>query len=151
MIKYTTILLLFCTLLTSCRKADSKLHIAVAQCSYDDWRLKMNSEMRTVAATRHDVELHFRHAGDNSRLQVAQIDSFIREKPDLLIVAPNEADSVSCAVERAQKAGIPVVVVDRMVSCPHFTAYVGCDNVKIGHDAARILPPGILKGVLYGR
>lgn len=131
------LLLIALTVLAGCRKADSKLHIAVAQCSYDDWRLKMNSEMRTVAATRHDVELHFRHAGDNSRLQVAQIDSFIREKPNLLIVAPNEADTVSCAVERAQKAGIPVVVVDRMVSCPHFTAYVGCDNVKIGHDAAR--------------
>ena len=122
-----------------CQRQSPTLRIGVAQCSDDSWRHKMNSEMRTVAATRHDVTLHFRHAHDNSRLQVAQIDSFIAEGVDLIILAPNEAHAVSPAVERAWHADIPVIVVDRQVSTPHFTAYVGADNLQVGREAAQCL------------
>ena len=123
-------------LLAGCRKDSEQCHIGVAQCSDDAWREQMNREMKTVAATRHDVVLHFRHAADNSTRQVAQIDSFVSERMDLIIVAPNEADTVCAAVERAEKAGIPVVVVDRQVRTPHFTAYLGGDNLKMGREAA---------------
>lgn len=122
-----------------CQRQSPTLRIGVAQCSDDPWRHKMNSEMRTVAATRHDVTLHFRHAHDNSSLQVAQIDSFIAEGVDLIILAPNEAEAVSPAVERAWHADIPVIVVDRQVSTPHFTAYVGADNLQVGREAAQCL------------
>ncbi len=123
-------------LLAGCRKDSEQCHIGVAQCSDDAWRRQMNREMKTMAATRHDVVLHFRHAADNSARQVAQIDSFVNEGMDLIIVAPNEADTVCAAVERAEKAGIPVVVVDRQVHTPHFTAYLGGDNLKMGREAA---------------
>ncbi|MCI5507474.1 MAG: substrate-binding domain-containing protein [Bacteroidales bacterium] len=132
--------LCFCCLLTTgCRKKNSGLRIGVAQCSDDSWRQQMNSEMQTVAATRHDVELHFRHAHDDSQLQMAQIDSFVSEGVNLIILAPNEADAVCPAVERAWRAGIPVVVVDRQVNTPHVAAYVGADNLQIGREAAQCL------------
>lgn len=126
-----------CAVLTGCRKAEPRYRIGVAQCSDDDWRSQMNREMRTVAAVRPDVELRFRNAADLSSRQVVQIDSFVREGADLIIVAPNEADTVSAAVERAEAAGIPVLVVDRKVRTARFTAYVGGDNLKMGRDAAR--------------
>lgn len=132
--------LCFCCLLTTgCRKKNSGLRIGVAQCSDDSWRQQMNSEMQTVAATRHDVELHFRNAHDDSQLQMAQIDSFVSEGVNLIILAPNEADAVCPAVERAWRAGIPVVVVDRQVNTPHVAAYVGADNFRVGREAAQCL------------
>lgn len=126
-----------CAVLTGCRKAEPRYRIGVSQCSDDDWRSQMNREMRAVAAVRSDVQLHFRHAADHSSRQVAQIDSFVSEGVNLIIVAPNEADTVGAAIERAEAAGIPVLVVDRQVRTARYTAFVGGDNLKVGRDAAR--------------
>lgn len=126
-----------CAVLTGCRKAEPRYRIGVSQCSDDDWRSQMNREMRAVAAVRSDVQLHFRHAADRSSRQVAQIDSFVSEGVNLIIVAPNEADTVGAAIERAEAAGIPVLVVDRQVRTARYTAFVGGDNLKVGRDAAR--------------
>jgi len=45
---------------------------------------------------------------DNSR-QIAQIETFIRQKPTVLIVAPNERAALTAVMGQAMQAGIPVI------------------------------------------
>lgn len=106
--------------------------IGVSQCQDDAWRQKMNAEMQRELLYHPDMKLHVREAQANNDLQCAQIDSFIREGVDLLIVSPNEAEAVKPAVSRAFKAGIPVIVADRRVTGDEWTAFVGGDNVAVG-------------------
>ena len=73
-----------------------------------------------------------RIAYGSNELQCAQIDSFIKERVDLLIVSPNEAEDVKPAVTRAYRAGIPVIVADRRVSGDEWTAFIGGDNYRVG-------------------
>jgi ABC-type sugar transport system substrate-binding protein len=79
-----------------------------------------------------DMVLSRRIAYGSNELQCAQIDSFIAERVDLLIVSPNQAEQVKPAVTRAYRAGIPVIVADRRVTGDEWTAFIGGDNYKVG-------------------
>lgn len=43
-----------------------------------------------------------------------QIDSLVKTKVDLLVVAPSDVKTVAPAIKRAYRAGIPVILYDRM-------------------------------------
>ena len=131
MLKKLPIFFLLLLLLAGCSD-HYKYHIGVSQCLDDAWRQKMNDEMSRELLLHPDMNLHTRVAYGSNELQCAQIDSFISEDVDLLIVSPNESEAVKPAVTRAYRAGIPVIVADRRVSGDEWTAFVGGDNVRVG-------------------
>lgn len=131
MLKKLPIFLVLLLLLAGCSN-HYKFHIGVSQCLDDAWRQKMNDEMSRELLLHPEIALHTRIAYGNNEMQCAQIDSFIREDVDLLIVSPNETEAVRPAVSRAYMAGIPVIVADRRVSGDEWTAFVGGDNVRVG-------------------
>lgn len=110
--------------------------IGVSQCCDDIWRQKMNRELDDELVFHPDVRLSYRQANDNSALQCRQIDSFIAERVDMLIVSPNESQALQSAVERAYDAGIPVLLADRRIPGNKWTAYVGGDNRQVGVQLA---------------
>jgi signal transduction histidine kinase/DNA-binding response OmpR family regulator len=118
-------------LLTGCQQKKTFV-IGVSQCSNDIWREKLNEELRTSAYLYDNVKVHFSTALDNDKLQTAQIDSFISEGVDLLIVSPNQLHTISAAINRAYKHHIPVILFDRKTDSPHYTAFMGADNYRIG-------------------
>lgn len=120
------------SLLSCTRPSTTQFVIGVSQCSDDEWRRNMNSEMDRELIFHPELSLRFRHAQDNSQLQCAQIDSFIAEGVDLLVICPNEAEEVKPAVSRAYDAGIPVIISDRHVTGEKYTAFVGGDNYQVG-------------------
>lgn len=132
--KFRILLSVFvCAVLISCGPKDyDEFKVGVSQCSHDDWRDKMNKEMQREAMLSHEIELEIRSADDNSDKQNEDIRYFIRNKVDLLIVSPNEAEEVTPAVSEAFDAGIPVVVVDRNVTGDKYTAFISADNTQIG-------------------
>lgn len=92
----------------------------------------MNDEMERELLLHPDMTITRRVANGNNELQCAQIDSFIVERVDLLIVSPNVGEAVQPAVSRAYRAGIPVIVADRRVSGNEWTAFIGGDNYRVG-------------------
>lgn len=139
-LSFVTILLLcFLCLGTSCSRQAQRYKIAVSQCSDDAWRRKMNEEMERELLFHPSLQISLRQANANSALQCRQIDSLIMEKPDLLIVSPNEADEVEPAITRAFLKGIPIVVADRKVNGNYYTAFVGGDNYAVGQIIAQYI------------
>ena len=125
-----TVLLAAC--LAGCSCDPDHYRIGVSQCLDDAWRQKMNEEMSRELLLHPQMRLTTRVADGSSELQCAQIDSFISEKVDLLIVSPNEAEEVQPAVTRAYEAGIPVIIADRLVPGQDWTAFIGGDNERVG-------------------
>lgn len=125
-------LLLFLFLLNGCTSQKSDFVIGVSQCSEDEWREQMNKEICREALFYSDVEVRILSAKDDNARQIADIESFIEQNVDLLIVAPNEADAIAPVIEKAYNKGIPVVLVDRKVHSDKYTAFVGADNYEIG-------------------
>lgn len=126
-----------CLFITGCNSRTPQYRIGVSQCLDDAWRQKMNYEMERELLLHPDMSLSRRIAYGSNELQCAQIDSFIKERVDLLIVSPNEAKQVQPAVTRAYRAGIPVIVADRRVPGDEWTAFIGGDNYKVGQLMAQ--------------
>jgi ABC-type sugar transport system substrate-binding protein len=87
-----------------------------------------------MGAYFHDnVELKFAAAYDSDERQVQQIDSLVNDGIDLLIVAPNQVQTISPAIDRAYDKGIPVIVFERKTNSQKFTAFISADNYEMGH------------------
>lgn len=148
--KYAAIILSFVmsamTVCSCLRSQVQEYNIGVSQCSTDDWRVKMNNEMQLEAFFYPGLNLEIRSAEDDSRRQIQDIEYFISQGVDLLVVAPNEAEPVTPAVEKALEQGIPVVIVDRKIASDNMTAFIGADNYQIGksigHYVSRMLRQG---------
>ena len=113
--------------------------VGVSQCSEDIWRDKLNEELRMGEYYHSNLTLHIASANDNDRRQIAQIDEFIAQKVDLLIVSPNQLHTISPAIERAYAAKIPVILFDRKTDSKKYTAFIGADNYEIGRTMGRYL------------
>ena len=118
--------------LLSCSSAREKYVVGVSQCSEDIWRDKLCREIREATYTTDDIRLAIASASDDDRRQSAQIDSLAGLGIDLLIVSPNQLNTVTPAIDRAYDSGIPVILFDRKTGSGKYTAFIGADNVKIG-------------------
>ena len=125
--------------LASCagEKANKRFVVGVSQCSEDTWRDKLNEELR-IAATYYDVDLQIKSANDDVRLQTEQIDRFVEQGVDLLVVAPGQV-TISPAIDKAYEKGIPVIIFDRRTRSNKYTAYIGADNHDIGASMAEFM------------
>ncbi len=128
----TLLLPLLLLLLSSCNEQKPQYVIGVSQCSADIWREKQNAELRMGAYIHENVELRFASAYDSDERQVQQIDSLISTGIDLLIVAPNQVQTISPAIDRAYDKGIPVIVFERKTNSKKYTALIGADNYEMG-------------------
>ena len=118
----------------SCTPDKPRYVIGVSQCSADIWREKQNAELRMGAYFQDGVELRFAAAYDSDERQIEQIDSLVRTGIDLLIVAPNQVQTISPAIDRAYDSGIPVIVFERKTNSQKFTAFISADNYEMGRQ-----------------
>lgn len=139
------LLLFLLPLIISCTSQPKRFVIGVSQCSEDVWREKLNEELRIAALYYNDVDLRISSANDNVQLQTEQINKFVDEGVDLLIVAPGQV-SISPAIDRAYEKGIPVIIFDRRTRSNKYTAYIGADNKQIGSSMGEYLAGALTEG-----
>ena len=119
-------------LLTGCAQQPRKYVIGVSQCSEDIWRDKLNDELKMGEYLNDSLIVKLASSNDDNVLQNKQVNQFIDEGVDLLIVSPNQLSAISKSVERAYDKGIPVILYDRKTNSDKYTAFIGCDNYTIG-------------------
>ena len=133
-------ILIFTLLFSACSDNNVKKYvIGVSQCSEDIWRDKLNNEL-VMSTYQHDnVTLKFASANDNDRLQKQQIEQFIKEGVNLLIVSPNQIHTISSVIDKAYDAGIPVILFDRKTDSKKYTAFIGADNYEAGYEIGNFI------------
>ncbi len=132
--------ILFIVVFSACSDNNTKKYvIGVSQCSEDIWRDKLNNEL-VMSTYQHDnVKLKFASANDNDKLQKQQIDQFIKERVNFLIVSPNQIHTISSVIDKAYDAGIPVILFDRKTDSEKYTAFIGADNYEAGHEMGQFI------------
>jgi ribose transport system substrate-binding protein len=132
--------------------SETKKHyfVAFSQCNNaEPYRAAQNALMTALWAKYPDVGFVIADAGQDDNKQTSQIDTFIRQKPDLLIVAPNERAPLTAVMGRAVQAGIPVICLERDILEPNYTTFIGADNRDIGRMAGQFIVDYLSKK--YGR
>lgn len=127
---------------SSGRKAGEKRQyfVAFSQCNNaEPYRAAQNALMTKLFSQTPDVKLVISDAQQDNSKQVAQIETFIRQKPDLLIVAPNERAALTAVMGQAMEANIPVICLERDILQPNYTTYIRSDNAAIGRMAAQFI------------
>ena len=142
----------------SCGK-NGKYVIGFSQANYaEPYRQHVNNDLIARAREIPQFELQIADGAGNDNTQTSQVDNFITQGVDLLMISPFEAAPLTPAVARAVKAGIPVIELDRRtVGTPgkDYTAFVGGDNYRIAYEAGTytaqtLLPQGGEVAVLEG-
>ena len=124
----------------------------------EPYRQHVNDELTAAAKEVPQFTLQIADGAGNVNTQTSQVDNFITQKVDLLLISPFEAAPITPAVKRAMDAGIPVIELDRKtVGDPgkDYTAFIGGDNYKIAeaageYTAKTLLPDGGEVAVLQG-
>lgn len=118
--------------LAACKQQPKKFVIGVSQCSEDIWRNKLNDELKMGEYLNDSIIVKLASSNDDNVLQNKQVNQFVDEGVDLLVISPNQLSAISKAVERAYEKGIPVILYDRISNTDKYTAFIGCDNYHIG-------------------
>ena len=118
--------------MAACKQQPKKFVIGVSQCSEDIWRDKLNDELKMGEYLNDSIIVKLASSNDDNVLQNRQVNQFVDEGVDLLVISPNQLSAISKAVERAYEKGIPVILYDRFSNTDKYTAFIGCDNYHIG-------------------
>jgi len=140
-VKYILLVFWASISLISCKqKTGDKINVGFSQAmTTDDWRKQMNSSIKIEASLRPEVNLTISDATNSVQKQIDDIEKFISNKVDVIIVSPIQSKPLTAVVEKSIQAGIPVLVVDRKIEGENYTAYLGADNIEIGRIAGRYI------------
>lgn len=128
--------LLFTTTLTATATLAADYVIGFSQVTtVEPWRVQFNKDLRAEAELHDNVELLISDANDRTEQQVADVENFIRQEVDAILISPKESAGLTGVVEQATDAGIPVFVLDRNVDTDKYVQWIGGDNVLIGEAA----------------
>ena len=124
----------------------------------EPYRQHVNDDLTAAAKKVPQFTLQIADGAGNVNTQTSQMDNFITQKVDLILISPFEASPLTPVVARATKAGIPVIELDRKTvgnAGKDYTAFIGGDNFKIAEEAGKyvadkLLPQGGEVAVLEG-
>jgi inositol transport system substrate-binding protein len=112
-----------------------KVKIGVSIANFDDTFLTyMMDGMKAYAEEHSDkIEISFVDAKEDVAKQVDQVDNFIVQQMDAIIVVPVDTSATDPITEAATKEGIKLVYVNRKpADLPEGTYYVGSEEIVAG-------------------
>ena len=99
---------------------------------------ELEAAMRETAA-KHNVKLNIQSAQFEMEKQQSQIENFITQQVDALVVCPVDSDTIGGAITRANDAGIPVFTADIAANSGDVVCHVASDNVAGGRVAGEYM------------
>jgi ribose transport system substrate-binding protein len=130
-------------LLSPCLHAAGNGHtrlIAFAQDTMaNDFRKAQVFEVRDALKKLQGISFVYSDARGKTSLLIHQIESFIRQPVDLLIIGTNDANAVVPVISKAYHQGIPVIILDRGIEGEAYTTFINSDNIKIGRLGAEYI------------
>lgn len=115
-------------------KSDSEIVIAACmQGNQSGFVRYMTSGMYEYKkASAPDVNLEVVFADDDPAKQLTQVETFVAQKVDAIILNPVDKVQSAAAVDAAFEAGIPVITINTTSDSPNVSAHVGSDDVEAG-------------------
>lgn len=105
-----------------------------------DWRTANTESMKSTFTEENGFKLIFDDAQQKQENQITAIRNFIQQEVDYIVLAPTGETGWDTVLQEAKDAGIPVIIVDRMVKVSDdslYTAWVGSDFRAEGDKAVK--------------
>lgn len=105
-----------------------------------DWRTANTKSMEDTFSAANGYKLIFDDAQQKQENQITAIRNFIQQEVDYIVLAPTTETGWDTVLQEAKDAGIPVIIVDRMVDVSSddlYTCWVGSDFRAEGDKAVQ--------------
>jgi inositol transport system substrate-binding protein len=113
--------------------AGGKVTIGFAMSNFDDKWLTYMREAAEAKAKEIGVELLMVDGKDDPSVQLGQVENFVAQGVDAIIVVPVNTDATAPLTTACFDAGIPLIAVNRAFKNPDdVTAYVGSNSLDAG-------------------
>jgi ribose transport system substrate-binding protein len=104
------------------------------------WIAAITDQAKAAAAANPDVELKVAAGTNDVSLQISQVETFINDKVDAIVILPFDGAALTTVAKKAMDAGIPVINVDREFSDPNAARVtVLGDNYGMGVSAGQYI------------
>ena len=125
--------------LTGCKKAEARKEgeLLIGFSSRDlsaEYTAKLSEAIVDYAKTKPGVKLVMVDAQSDVQKQFSQVENFIAQKFDAIILNPCELEASTPAVDRIKAAGIPLVLVNQTTKSAG-DAYIGSNDFEAGRIA----------------
>ena len=137
-----------CSFLAGCKKKTeseedgSQIILGFSQIGAEsEWRIR-NTESILEAAAQNGIQIIYENARQKQENQLQAIHSFIISQVDVIAFVPIVETGWDNVLQEAKDAGIPVIVVDRMIKTADKSLYAGLigeDSFSEGKKAAEFL------------
>lgn len=110
--------------------------------SFDSFVIERWQKDRDVfvsTAKDYGAEVNIQNANGNLEEQINQIEYFIKQKVDVIVIICIDSNGLTDVVKKAKDAGIKVVAYDRMINNADIDLYISFDNKKVGELMAKAL------------
>lgn len=107
-----------------------------------DWRNTNTHSMQTALSQRNGFRLIFDDSQQKKERQITAIRNFIQQGVEYIVLAPGTESGWDTVLLEAKQAGIPVIIVDRMIEVSDeslFSCWVGSDFLNEGRTAVKWL------------
>lgn len=100
------------------------------------WLAAISKDAKAQASQYHDVSFHLVNTATTAADQEAQIETMIKQKPDVLVILPYDGAPLTPVALKAMNAGIPVIDIDREFTQPGAArSVIEGDNYGVGYQA----------------
>lgn len=107
-----------------------------------DWRTANSESMKNTFSEENGYKFIFDDAQQKQENQITAIRNFVQQDVDYILLAPVTETGWDTVLQEAKDAGIPVIIVDRMVDVSDdslYTAWVGTNPLLEGRKAGEWL------------
>ena len=130
-------MLLALTACSTSQKSD-KVKIGVTLMDFStEFGIGLKDYMTAKADAMGDVELTVVDAGGDAAKQLQQVETFISQKVDAIIMQPQEQEACSPAIDKAKAAGIPIINCNSL-TITEPDAYVGSNDSESAEIAEQL-------------
>lgn len=98
----------------------------------NDFRVAQVHAVRDAVAKHPNLSFVYSDAQGQTSLLIHQIEQFIAQKVDVLVLGTNDEQAVVPVVRKAFKAGMHVIVLDRGIQGTDYSTFIHSDNFQIG-------------------
>ena len=120
-------------------KEEEKLQIGICFDSFVIERWQRDRDVFVSTAQELGAQVDVQNANGDANKQIEQIQYFIEQEADVIVIIPTDAEKVSSTVKEAKKAGIKVIAYDRLLTDAGADLYISFDNEKVGRLMAQAL------------
>lgn len=121
--------------LSSCWQRNYR--IGMSHCYHNDWNTQLERDLRREANSHPEIDLTIKLSHEGAEGQIQDIRKMIKEKMDLLIIAPDESERLKSVIDEVLAANIPVILIDGETTTCNYSALIYVDNKDIGHRGAQ--------------